>query len=67
MMRTVAIAVMLVIAFLGAACTTVPRASQGPNRDQGRYRAGWFYSGGSPAIVKLPRKHPYIVTVQAGG
>ena len=27
MMRTVAIAVMLVIAFLGAACTTVPRAS----------------------------------------
>ena len=26
-----------------------------------------FYAGDSPAIVKLPRKHSYTVTVQAGG
>ncbi len=26
-----------------------------------------YYSGESPAVVKLPRKHSYTVTVQAGG
>jgi hypothetical protein len=26
-----------------------------------------FYAGDSPAIVKLPRKHSYTITVQAGG
>ena len=65
MTRPISIAVLVVLAFLGASCTTVPRAS-GP-KSRSRPIPGWCSILAVLAIVKLPRKHPYIVTVQAGG
>ena len=43
--------------------SSVPRAQIQIKADTGLV----FYAGDSPAIVKLPRKHSYTVTVQAGG
>ena len=43
--------------------SSVPRAQIQIKADTGMV----FYAGDSPVIVKLPRKHSYTVTVQAGG
>ncbi|HEC60964.1 MAG TPA: hypothetical protein ENI27_01780 [bacterium] len=42
---------------------TQPTAQIEITSDTGRV----FYSGESPTVVKLPRKHTYTVTVKAGG